>query len=130
MGPTSAPLASSARTMEEDDRSADETIETFLARIEHRAYRFALYELWDREAALDAVQDSMCRLVERYADRPATEWPAIFFTILRNRTTDAKRWRMMERLRGLLPFGSRNDDDRERSHGRTLERKCERHQQD
>src|SRR5947208_3360927 len=113
MGPTSAPLAPSAAAREQDDRSANDTIETFLVGVEHRSYRFALYELWDREAALDAVQDSMCRLVERYADRPATEWPAIFFTILRNRTTDAKRWRMMERLRGLLPFGSRTDDDRE-----------------
>lgn len=109
MIPTSAPLAPGVAVMQQDD-STDETIETFLASVEHRAYRFALYELWDRDAALDAVQDSMCRLVERYANRPAGEWPALFFTILRNRTTDAKRWRMVERLRGLLPFGSRDED--------------------
>ncbi len=90
------------------------TIDSFLASIEHRAYRFALYELWDREAALDAVQDSMWRLVERYADRPAGEWPALFFTILRNRTTDAKRWRVAQRLRGLLGGTSKSErDDRE-----------------
>jgi RNA polymerase sigma-70 factor (ECF subfamily) len=85
------------------------TLEAFLIGVEHRAYRFALYELRDRDAALDAVQDSMWRLVERYADRSATEWPALFFTILRNRATDTKRWRMAQRMRGLLGFG-RSDD--------------------
>jgi RNA polymerase sigma-70 factor (ECF subfamily) len=88
---------------------AEQTLEQFLAGVEHRAYRFALYELWDREAALDAVQDSMLRLIERYADRPSAEWPAIFFTILRNRATDAKRWRAWRRLRGLLR-GEQDDD--------------------
>jgi len=89
-------------------------MDSFLAGIEHRAYRFALYELWDREAALDAVQDSMWRLVERYSDRPASEWPALFFTILRNRTTDAKRWRVAQRLRGLLGGTSNGESgDRE-----------------
>lgn len=86
-------------------------IETFLAEVERRAYRFALYELRDREAALDAVQDSMWRLVERYVERPANEWPALFFTILRNRTIDAKRWRALERLRGLFGAERRHDDD-------------------
>ncbi len=101
---TSAWLSAEGAAATEDDTGATgETIESFLAEVEHRAYRFALYELWDRDAALDAVQDSMWRLVERYRDRPAGEWPALFFTILRNRTTDAKRWRLAQRLRGLLP---------------------------
>lgn len=91
--------------------STDQTLEQFLASVEHRAYRFALYELWDREAALDAVQDSMLRLMERYADRPSAEWPAIFFTILRNRATDAKRWRTWQRLRGLLRGDRSGEDD-------------------
>jgi RNA polymerase sigma-70 factor (ECF subfamily) len=90
-------------SIETDSRAAAvSTIESFLARIEQRAYRFALYELWDRDAALDAVQDSMWRLVARYAARPAGEWPALLFTILRNRTTDAKRWRVVQRMRGLF----------------------------
>lgn len=93
--------------MDHGRRASTQTIESFLADVEHRAYRFALYELWDRDAALDAVQDSMWRLVERYADRTAAEWPALFFTILRNRTTDTKRWRLAQRLRGLLG-GSRS----------------------
>lgn len=85
-------------------------LDAFLADVQQRAYRFAFYELWDREAALDAVQDSMLRLTERYADRPVGEWPAIFFTILRNRTTDAKRWRLVERVRGLVRNERRDED--------------------
>lgn len=75
------------------------SLDTFLVSVEHRAYRFALYDLRDRELALDVVQDSMLKLVERYNQRPSSEWPALFFTILRNRITDAKRWRLLERVR-------------------------------
>jgi RNA polymerase sigma-70 factor (ECF subfamily) len=97
-------------SIETDSRAAAvSTIESFLARIEQRAYRVALYELWDRDAALDAVQDSMWRLVARYAARPAGEWPALLFTILRNRTTDAKRWRVVQRMRGLFGGGTRRE---------------------
>lgn len=97
----------------DDDASgqASQTIEAFLAGVEHRAYRFALYELRDRDAALDAVQDSMWRLVERYSDRPANEWAALFFTILRNRATDAKRWRIGQQLRGLLNGNRRRSEE-------------------
>src|SRR5689334_21544663 len=80
---TPAPLAPDRATMEDVGAPVGRTIESFLAAVEHRAYRFALYELRDRDAALDAVQDSMWRLVERYTNRPAAEWPALFFTILR-----------------------------------------------
>jgi RNA polymerase sigma-70 factor (ECF subfamily) len=89
------------------------TIEGFLASVERRAYRFAVFELRDSDAALDAVQDSMWRLVERYAKRPAGEWAALFFTILRNRITDARRWRLAQQLRGLLGGASRDRAKRE-----------------
>lgn len=110
---SATPVAIAERVVAMDDgrRASTQTIESFLADVEHRAYRFALYELWDRDAALDAVQDSMWRLVERYADRTAAEWPALFFTILRNRTTDTKRWRVAQRLRGLLGGSRSNGDD-------------------
>lgn len=104
-----APAAKAASSDRDAGGESAQTMESFLAGVEHRAYRFALYELRDRDAALDAVQDSMYRLVERYADRPAAEWPALFFTILRNRTTDAQRWRVLQRLRGLLDGFTRPD---------------------
>lgn len=87
------------------------TLEIFLTEIQHKAYRFARYELWDRDAALDAVQDSMLKLAENYRERPAHEWPALFYTILRNRITDARRWSVLERMRGLLRSSAANSED-------------------
>lgn len=84
---------------------------SFLRDIEQKAYRFAHYELWDRDAALDAVQDSMLRLATRYRDRPPSEWPALLFTILRHRTVDAQRARRLDRLRGLFGGRRRTDTD-------------------
>ena len=86
-------------------------LDAFLREVEQKAYRFAHYELWDRDAALDAVQDSMLRLATRYRDRPPAEWPALFFTILRHRTVDAQRARRLERLRGFFTGRRRDDAD-------------------
>lgn len=69
----------------------------FLAQVEHQAYRMAHYALWDHELALDVVQDSMLKLVQRYRDNSPDEWPALFFTILNNRINDARRQRMLHK---------------------------------
>lgn len=69
------------------------TLEEFLAGAEQQAYRMARYALRNHEQALDVVQDSMLKLVEHYAAKPANEWPALFFTIVNNRITDARRGR-------------------------------------
>jgi len=106
-----APYPTTAHISVGSAASVRPLLDTFLAEVEQRAYRFAFYELRDRDAALDAVQDSMLRLAERYIDRPAAEWPAIFFTILRNRTTDTKRWRLAQRVRGFLGGERRGDND-------------------
>lgn len=74
-------------------RPAAGTLEEFLAGAERQAYRMARYALRDHEQALDVVQDSMLKLVEHYAAKPANEWPALFFTIVNNRVTDARRGR-------------------------------------
>jgi RNA polymerase sigma-70 factor (ECF subfamily) len=70
-------------------------LDAFLAGVEQKAFRMARYAIWDDELALDIVQDSMLKLVEKYAGRPAKEWPALFFTILNNRIRDMRRWRMV-----------------------------------
>lgn len=67
----------------------------FFASVEQRAFRIVRAVVWDDHAALDVVQDSMMRLVEKYAQRPSGEWPALFFTILANRTRDVRRWRQL-----------------------------------
>ena len=88
-------------------------LDAFLASVELQAYHIARYALWDREAALDVVQDSMLRLVERYAERPAAEWPALFFTIVRNRINDLRRTRQLQAGIAKVVGFFRGDDDAE-----------------
>jgi RNA polymerase sigma-70 factor (ECF subfamily) len=75
----------------------DKALEEFLAGQETRAFYIAQAALWDREEALDVVQDSMLRLIQYYRHKPATEWPALFHTILNSRINDVRRKRMLER---------------------------------
>jgi len=77
------------------------SIEGFLDAIGPRAFRFAEVALRQREDALDAVQDAMLRML-RYRDRPAAEWPPLFWRILRSRIVDIQR-RSRFRLRWLSP---------------------------
>lgn len=84
------------------------SLEAFLAGISTRAYRFAEAGLRSREDALDAVQDAMMKMLG-YADRPATEWTPLFWSILRRRIIDLQR-RGSFRLRWLLPSSERSED--------------------
>lgn len=59
-------------------------ISDFLASIERRAFKQAVYAVRDDEAALDIVQDAMLKLAEKYADKPAAELPPLFQRILQN----------------------------------------------
>jgi RNA polymerase sigma-70 factor (ECF subfamily) len=88
----------------------EESLPAFLAGIERRAFRHAEIALKHREDALDAVQDAMLKLVQRYADKPAIEWSPLFWSVLRSRITDIRRRR---RVRSVLVawMGSSNDDD-------------------
>jgi len=91
-------------------------METFLADNEDRAFYVAYAALWDRETALDVVQDSMLRLVEYYRDKPADQWPALFRTILKSRINDVRRRRLFEQGRQRLVsltglFRSQHDED-------------------
>jgi RNA polymerase sigma-70 factor, ECF subfamily len=59
-------------------------ISDFLASIERRAFKQAVYAVRDDEAALDIVQDAMFKLAEKYADKPPAELPPLFQRILQN----------------------------------------------
>ena len=77
------------------------TLDAFLGAIGTRAFRFAEGALRHREDALDAVQDTMTRMLD-YRDRPAPEWTPLFWSILRSRIVDVQR-RGVFRLRWLAP---------------------------
>jgi RNA polymerase sigma-70 factor (ECF subfamily) len=81
--------------------AAPTSLDDFLAGIGARAFRFAELALRQRDDALDAVQDAMTRMLA-YRERPATEWPPLFWRILRTRVVDLQRRRTF-RLRWLLP---------------------------
>jgi RNA polymerase sigma-70 factor (ECF subfamily) len=77
----------------------------FLAEVEKRAFRMARIALRHDEDALDAVQDAMLKLAQRYASRDPGQWPALFFRILQNRVRDMQRRRMVRgRVMALLPW--------------------------
>ena len=90
-----------------DGDAEDETgamdIGAFLRSIERRGFLMARMALGNDDDALDAMQDTMMRLVQRYANRPAAEWRPLFYRILRNRITDTRRRRTIRsRLFGWL----------------------------
>jgi RNA polymerase sigma-70 factor (ECF subfamily) len=60
----------------------------FLASVERRAFKQAIFSVQEEQAALDVVQDSMLRLAEKYPDRPAPELPLLFQRILQNAIRD------------------------------------------
>ena len=63
-------------------------LSAFLAGVERRAFKQAVFAVRDEEAALDVVQDAMLRLSERYGDRHAEELPPLFQRILQNAIRD------------------------------------------
>ncbi len=61
----------------------------------------AQFATHDHEEALDLVQETMLKLVQRYAHKPETEWKPLFYKILHNgirdwqrRTWIRTRWRV------------------------------------
>jgi RNA polymerase sigma-70 factor (ECF subfamily) len=60
----------------------------FLASVERRAFKQCVYAVQEEQAALDIVQDSMMKLAEKYAQRPAPELPLLFQRILQNTIRD------------------------------------------
>lgn len=63
----------------------------FLAEVERRAFKQALFAVRDEQVALDIVQDAMLRLSEKYSGRPGTELPLLFQRILQNAVRDYYR---------------------------------------
>jgi RNA polymerase sigma-70 factor (ECF subfamily) len=88
----------------------EQSLPAFLAGMERRAFRHAEIALRHREDALDAVQDAMLKLVQRYADRPSIEWTPLFWSVLRSRITDIRRRR---KVRSVLVawMGPAGEDD-------------------
>jgi len=86
----------------------------FLASVERRAYKQALFAVRIEENALDIVQDAMLKLSEKYGAKPAEELPMLFQRILQNTIRDFYR-RQKVRSMWVILFSSlssgRNEED-------------------
>ena len=63
-------------------------ISAFLAEVERRAFKQAMFAVRDEHSAVDIVQDAMLKLTEKYSDKPAAELPMLFQRILQNTIHD------------------------------------------
>jgi RNA polymerase sigma-70 factor (ECF subfamily) len=86
----------------------------FLAGVERRAFKQALFAVRDEENALDIVQDSMLKLSERYGDKPQEQLPMLFQRILQNTIRDFYRRQKVRSLWTTLLsalYPNRDEDD-------------------
>ena len=82
----------------------------FLASVERRAFKQAVYAVRNDESALDIVQDAMMRLSEKYGDRPTEELPLLFQRILQNAIRDYYR-RSKTRAEHMVSLSAFEGDD-------------------
>lgn len=100
--------------LQEGGLGTPDELARFLAEVERRAYRRVLYSVRDEDAALDIVQDAMLRLADRYAARPADEWPLLFQRILQNALRDHfRRQKVRSWWTSLLSAFQPHDDGAE-----------------
>ena len=85
----------------------------FLAEVERRAFKQAVFAVRDQHAALDIVQDAMLKLTDKYAGRPAAELPLLFQRILQNTIRDFYRRQKVRSLWTTLFSSLQPQDDNE-----------------
>lgn len=84
----------------------------FLADIEGRAFRMAQIATGNRDDALEIVQETMMKLVQKYSHHQATEWKGLFYSILNSRILDwHRRQSVRNRFRSWLNWSDDNNDE-------------------
>lgn len=96
--------------------ATEKELSDFLAEVERRAYKQAVFAVRDNHAALDVVQDAMLKLAEKYGGKPAAELPPLFQRILQNTILDFFRRQKVRSLwttlvSSLTPKGEDDDYD-------------------
>lgn len=102
----SAPILSSRRDSSNSDMR-DTKIEDFLKDVSVRAFNICVVSCNNKDDAHDIVQNSMCKLVEKYKHNPSNQWKPLFYTILRNKLNDYYRKKALSNK----IFASRNIDE-------------------
>jgi RNA polymerase sigma-70 factor (ECF subfamily) len=70
-----------------------------------------MLQVRNADDALDIVQDAMIRLVRRYRNRPAEQWPPLFYRILQNGMRDWHRRQAVRRK--VFSLFTRHDPETE-----------------
>ena len=111
-GVYSTPDLDGERSRDQDLMTTSRALDQFLSSVEKRAFKIAQLGLRNDDDALDAVQDSMMKLVQSYASRDAAEWRPLFYRILANRIRDMQRRRTVRgRIMAWLPVRDAEDDE-------------------
>jgi len=110
-----------AYSLEVPTLATEQEIARFLAEVERRAFRHAMFALRDEPLALDLVQESMLRLTEKYSGKPAEELPLLFHRILQNTIRDHYRRQKVRNLwttllSSLAPDDGEDNDPLDRIH--------------
>lgn len=89
-------------------------MDQFLAAQERRAFNMALMATGNRDDALEIVQDSMYKLVQKYSQKEPADWGPLFTRILQNRI---KNWYRRQSLtsRWFARTGVSDDSGREQT---------------
>ncbi len=93
--------------------ASSQELSDFLRDVERRAFKQTVYAVRDEHAALDIVQDSMLKLAEKYAEKPAAEYPMLFQRILQNTMRDFWRRQKVRNMWTTLlsSFGAGQDGE-------------------
>lgn len=93
--------------------ATQQELAAFLAEVERRAFKQAVFAVRDQHLALDIVQDAMLKLTDKYPDRPAAELPLLFQRILQNTIRDFYRRQKVRSLWTTLFSSLQSKDDNE-----------------
>lgn len=86
------------------------TLDDFFTAVERRALRMAEIATGNHEDAFDILQDSMVKMVQKYASENPDEWTPLFYRILQNRIRD---WYRREAIRNRFRvwFGNNTENE-------------------
>lgn len=69
----------------------DKALNRFLSSVQQRGFQMARIATANDDDALDIVQDTMMKLVQKYRDKSEADWKPLFFRILQSRIYDYHR---------------------------------------